>query len=294
MKRLFSCLILACAIISLAPAQNSLAQYHPLAVGNVWIYSEFSPPSRTWYVQREIVGDSLISGKYYNIVAETNTVDFISRISVERYDTSTGCYYTRGVSQDFLEDSTLAFTPKTHFGGPVNRRVFERLDTEKVLQTQTTTRQISDNTGIAEQVTSWSYSNGLGLVNKTETDLIGLLPIYTMQLVYANIEGKVYGAIPVSVRSNINNVPASLFLSRNYPNPFNPTTTIKFTIPIRAAVNLNVYDVLGREIQCLLNETLNPGEYVVQWNAANFPSGLYFYRLVVGSYSHLGRMVLVK
>ncbi len=84
-------------------------------------------------------------------------------------------------------------------------------------------------------------------------------------------------------------VPSHFSLSQNYPNPFNPETKISFNIPLLrgvyaeggrgVSVRLSVYDMLGREVAILVNQNLQPGTYEVNWNAADFPSGIYFYRL---------------
>lgn len=94
-------------------------------------------------------------------------------------------------------------------------------------------------------------------------------------------------------------VPGSFVLYQNYPNPFNPLTKIKFDIPsTRRAMGmitkLAIYDAIGKEIAVLVNENLKPGAYEVAWNGTNYPSGVYFYKLVTGSYSESRKMVLIK
>lgn len=294
MKPIRWCLIFALTIISSAAAQDSLAKYHPLSKGNIWIYHVTALPSRTWYVHREIVGDSIIDGKIYRIVTETNSIDSVARITVTRFDTSTGCYYTRAGSSDILEDSTFTFTPKSSFGGSYNCKLFNRLDTGIVLQTLTTTRQIGEGNLIKEDAMSWSYSFGLGLVFQTDVDLIGLLPISTLQLVYAKIDGKEYGSVPVSVGSRDQRVPASFVLSQNYPNPFNPITTISFDLPSRLLVSLKVFDLLGKEVSTIVSGELEAGSYTRQWNAADIPSGVYFYRLQAGGFNETKKLILLK
>ena len=78
---------------------------------------------------------------------------------------------------------------------------------------------------------------------------------------------------------NLGKIASTFSLSQNYPNPFNPSTTIKFSIPEASFVTLNVYDVLGRELRNLVNENLNSGQYTVNFEASNLPSGVYFYKL---------------
>jgi len=83
-------------------------------------------------------------------------------------------------------------------------------------------------------------------------------------------------------------------LSNNYPNPFNPSTTIKFQIPELSIVTLKVYDVLGNEIAILVNEEKPAGNYEIQFDATAFPSGVYFYKLQAGSFVETKKMVLMK
>ncbi|MBU1937310.1 T9SS type A sorting domain-containing protein [bacterium] len=88
--------------------------------------------------------------------------------------------------------------------------------------------------------------------------------------------------------------PTAHMIARNYPNPFNPTTTIDYSIPMAGKVTLVVYDIIGREVTLLVNNHQNAGSYSVNWNATALPSGIYFYRLSVGSQSITNRMLLIK
>ena len=89
-------------------------------------------------------------------------------------------------------------------------------------------------------------------------------------------------------------IPSKYLLSQNYPNPFNPATTIKFAVPVAGLIKLSVYDILGREIEILANENLSEGTYSVNWNASNYPSGIYFYRLEGSNFTETKKMVLIK
>lgn len=92
------------------------------------------------------------------------------------------------------------------------------------------------------------------------------------------------------------------YLANAYPNPFNPSTTIKYSIPIVKSkhasplqyVTLKVYDILGREVTRLVNKEQQPGNYEVVFNATKLPSGTYFYKLTVGKYSETKKMLLLK
>jgi Secretion system C-terminal sorting domain len=114
------------------------------------------------------------------------------------------------------------------------------------------------------------------------------------------------GCTPSGIESNNNSIPNEYSLSQNYPNPFNPVTKIKFSLPsVRSPLDnpseggaistrLIIYDVLGREVVTLLNEQLHPGSYSVDWDASNYPSGVYFYKLEAGVYIQTKKMVLIK
>jgi len=95
-------------------------------------------------------------------------------------------------------------------------------------------------------------------------------------------------------------IPNGYKLSQNYPNPFNPVTKIKFDVPLDSRLRgndiviLKIFDVLGREIATLVNEKLQPGSYETEWDASNYPSGVYFCKLITPVFSETRKMVLVK
>lgn len=89
-------------------------------------------------------------------------------------------------------------------------------------------------------------------------------------------------------------VPNGFTLKQNFPNPFNPSTKISFSIPKESFTSLIIYDNLGREVSRLVNERLNSGVYEVNFNAANLNSGTYFYKISAGNFSSVKKMTLVK
>lgn len=122
--------------------------------------------------------------------------------------------------------------------------------------------------------------------------------------VYINNDQRTYIDLPlknfiIGIKPISSEIPTEFKLYQNYPNPFNPVTKIRFQIP--SAVNgcdrstmLIIYDAPGREIETIVNEQLRPGTYEVNWNAAKYSSGIYFYRLVAEGYSLANKMILVK
>ena len=89
-------------------------------------------------------------------------------------------------------------------------------------------------------------------------------------------------------------IPNSYSLSQNYPNPFNPITVISFRLAVNSFTSIKIYDILGREITTLVNEMLSPGTYEVEWNAGNYSSGVYYYKLSAGEYKETRKMILIK
>jgi len=89
-------------------------------------------------------------------------------------------------------------------------------------------------------------------------------------------------------------IPKSYYLQQNYPNPFNPVTNIKFDLPKKSNVKITIFDIIGKEISVLVNEELNSGTFEVNWDASNFPSGVYFYKIETEEFSESKKMILVK
>jgi len=106
----------------------------------------------------------------------------------------------------------------------------------------------------------------------------------------------------IGIEPNGTQIPSSYKLEQNYPNPFNPVTNIKMDIPKAANVRLIIYDMLGREIEILINQQLNAGSYRLSWNAVKYSSGIYFYRIIASEpssgsgqvFTDTRKMILVK
>jgi CubicO group peptidase (beta-lactamase class C family) len=116
----------------------------------------------------------------------------------------------------------------------------------------------------------------------------GFFPVLAQMANYAHL----YGV--VGVEEQISIVPAEFLLSQNYPNPFNPNTQIKYSIPKSSQVTLKIFNTLGEELKTLVNDEKPIGTYEVNWNAANLPSGVYFYQIKARSFVQTKKMVLMK
>lgn len=97
-----------------------------------------------------------------------------------------------------------------------------------------------------------------------------------------------------SVNQINDEIPSGFELKQNYPNPFNPSTSIQFSVQSSRYVSLKVYDVVGREIATLVNNELPAGSYKYDFDGSKLSSGIYFYRLISGSFSEIKKMALIK
>jgi len=132
--------------------------------------------------------------------------------------------------------------------------------------------------------TEYSYTDKT--VNAGET--------YDYRLADVSYTGeKVYHALNV-LGIEVTELPNEFALLPAYPNPFNPTTTIRYNLTEAGAVTLTVYDVTGREITRLVNTEKPAGTYELTWNADNIPAGVYFCKLVQGSHSSTQKLILLK
>lgn len=100
--------------------------------------------------------------------------------------------------------------------------------------------------------------------------------------------------IATGIKNYVTSTPNSFSLSQNYPNPFNPTTVIEYSVPSNSFVSVKVYDVLGKEVATLVNSEQHAGLHKLNFNAANLPSGIYFYKLQSGSFVKTNKMILLK
>ena len=97
-----------------------------------------------------------------------------------------------------------------------------------------------------------------------------------------------------SIEQSTDIISSDFSLQQNFPNPFNPSTKIEYSVPQASQVQIKVYDVLGNEVATLVNEEKPAGTYELTWNAASHPSGVYFYQLRAGSFVETKKMVLMK
>lgn len=108
------------------------------------------------------------------------------------------------------------------------------------------------------------------------------------------INGIAINTHPIGIQPISSQIPETFNLNQNFPNPFNPTTSIRFDLPKRSAVKIEIFDILGRSIGEIVNETLDAGRFEVKWDASNYASGIYYYRIEAADFVQTRKMVLLK
>jgi hypothetical protein len=120
------------------------------------------------------------------------------------------------------------------------------------------------------------------------------IKIYDRALTLAEIEDYYDAITAIDKNGQFSTKVFEYKLHQNYPNPFNPTTTINWQVAVGSKVELSVYNILGQKVITLVDQYMHAGQYQVEWNGANFSSGVYFYRLDAGNYSEIRKMILLK
>jgi hypothetical protein len=110
----------------------------------------------------------------------------------------------------------------------------------------------------------------------------------------SNLWTAIIDTFTIGVQAISSEIPIKFSLFQNYPNPFNPTTSIKYQVKSLKNVKFIVYDIMGKEIETLVNEKQTPGTYEISWDGTNYPSGVYFYKLSTGDFTDTKKMLLIK
>jgi hypothetical protein len=142
-----------------------------------------------------------------------------------------------------------------------------------------------------------------GLTGTTGTDINELIVIDTTNGFGYTINATPYSTLqalalnPDAVEGAIENntkIPTQFSLEQNYPNPFNPLTSIQYSVPVGTHVELKVYDALGKELSTLADGFRQPGTYREYFDASRYASGIYYYKIIAGSFTETRKMVVLK
>ncbi|RPH97971.1 MAG: T9SS C-terminal target domain-containing protein [Calditrichaeota bacterium] len=157
---------------------------------------------------------------------------------------------------------------------------------------------------VGDVFSGWTSADGKAWLKVGQAEIPMTGQIYVGMAVTAHHVTKTSTAVfsgilwktkPTAVEEQITDVlPTAFELQQNYPNPFNPTTTIEFALPTDSKVKLTVFDVLGREVSALIDGRMEAGLHHVTFDAAQYASGVYFYRLQAGDQLAQKKMILIK
>jgi len=277
---------------TLLTAQIDTTIYYPLHIGDKWEY--FSP--EYGYYQVEITGDTLMpNGQtyyifsdgvfawrfqrkqnndlvyYYNKPDDAEHILFDFNVVDKKLWEVPFEFYWWGIRETNSDDQNLLNLPLTY-------KIFDRARID---------------TTITPPDTTWGYlidayptriTKGLGITSYA----------YGLEiLVGATINGVGYGTL-LGIDEDKETVINSFNLSQNYPNPFNPTTTIKYSLPIKSHIFINIYNALGEKVKSLYQGTQKGGEYTVTFDGSALPSGIYFVRLHSENYTKSIKALLIK
>ncbi|HEX2788604.1 MAG TPA: T9SS type A sorting domain-containing protein [Ignavibacteria bacterium] len=285
---------------------TTAAKFYPLAIGNSYTYVKQQlhdlgclPMQIYGNYRVKITRDTILNnGKKYFVFEGWNNILSTPNWRYQRIDSSTMnvYFFDETVSLDRLMDSLKAqlgdtfkcnrFTT-THWAWAK----FQNQNTGFIYGQNRIFRNYPARASAPTQLLEYNLVEGIGFRSFSMCELGGVT-YYTKGAV---INGIVYGDTSLTHVQQIGSaVPDKFELMQNYPNPFNPSTNFEFRIADFGFVKLKIFDMLGKELETLVNENLNLGIYQVQWNAKNFPSGVYFYRLETNDFKDVKRMVILK
>jgi hypothetical protein len=304
----------SCCFNTVYSQDTNIVKFFPLAVGNKWVYagsaSIFQQCNRTFRHRLYIDSIKSINNKfYYKINFESKhisgtgscgisyiytgfyRVDSVSGIIYKSTNTS-NCFSNTEMLFDSLK-SKLGDTARSCTSGNNYKKLLVDTFMTTVFGNQIRSKNFQGG-NFFEYGYTGRYAKDFGLVEYRE---FGMSVSTNANLIGCVLNGVLYGDTSfyfVGITPISNTIPKSFELFQNYPNPFNPSTQIKFDIPKSSFVRITVYDALGRQAAELVNQELNAGSYSYDWDASNYPSGVYYYKIVAGDYTQTRKMVLIK
>jgi hypothetical protein len=263
---------------------NTFAQeVAPLQLGNIWVYDRISTTARTTLIDTNIYIDTIPYCKLFIEVNYGATGNAFERLKEDGFyviynefdSTETPYYKKNAVIGDTWTVGTLVYSIEDTF-------------IANVFGEQTTIKFLLVDDGLIYRQEYWTEKFG----KLSSQDFGGILD----DLQGCVIDGVAYGDTSftiVSVEDEFE--PTNDFrLEQNYPNPFNPATTITFQVVDFGFVSIRVYDILGKEIETLVNEEKPAGTYQITFDGSGLVSGTYFYQLKTENYIETKKMQLMK
>jgi len=294
----------------LFPQDTAIVKYLPLKIGNVWVYNWVSLFGTTQVDQGQVriaVTSTVQSNghNYYNLeqtgtpcaCAQPTNSPFLYQLNNPiRIDSSTGnVFWKSSTNCGWHFGESLFDSLKMEADTTVSTNCFlvSHYDSDPIVLFGSNYPSTYVGMNIMTYGTFRRYVKGFGLATSHQNGSNSTSCTYSLAGCVLN--GVVYGDTTITgIYPIFSEIPKVYALSQNYPNPFNPVTIINYQLPVSNHVKLAIYDVMGREIAVLVNEHLNPGTYEAEWDGTNYPSGVYFYKLITAEYTETRKMVLVK
>jgi len=258
---------------------NAFAQkYYPLSFSNKWYYhrtnawypGDPTPPIINDSATIKIVTDTfVVNGNRYHTLSNAD----IANGKYVRVDSTAIYYWNLSMARDFpIFNLKGSIGDTTHISYGLIQLI--RIDTIIIFGNQSVVRtyEIYKGTSYWGQV---RYSDIYGPLTQWfyGSDPPGPWPTYTMDLIGCDVSGISYGTV-VSVK-NISSLPSNYMLSHNYPNPFNPETTINYSLPGITDVNITISNLLGQHFWHSEIRNQVAGSHYIRWNGSNYSSGIY-------------------
>lgn len=286
MKILFFLLM----ICNLAFGQIDTTDWFPLAVGNKWQYS--SGVIEVSIYTLEVTGDTIMpNGETYAIYGGLflrNHENKFVYIYNQR-DTTEEVYF------DFCSEDGSIFNDswgikQTHPSRPIYYRDNLTNEFQEYNLSSKEYERVVIDSSISPPDTIWGI---VDLPSIYVTKGIGMTP----STAYESLNGFIINGVQYGTITDVedrNNIIENYELSQNFPNPFNPTTVISFSIPRSGFVSLTVFNGIGQKVASLISESKVAGKYNVNFKAENLSSGIYFYKISVNDFSQTKKMILLR
>jgi len=272
-----------CFCISTNSQIRSDPTYFPIGLGDQWIYTDSVSTKTFAFVDTQNVDEKV----YFGLAIDNNDPSYWFRTFGDQVYIKDNNNDAEYLIYDFSADVGTIWTGPAYdceFGGEIS--LFSTSDSiETPVGTFTEVYQFDHNPPCADGgiLSEW-FGFGIGRVKFIENNIAGPREYILIDSMF-----------PTSVQETESNIPNSFYLLQNHPNPFNPSTSISYSIIRAGFVVLKIYDLLGREVHTLINEFQQANEYSVRFDAQALSSGTYFYTLQLdGKFRKTKKMVLMR
>ncbi|MDP1675714.1 MAG: T9SS type A sorting domain-containing protein [Bacteroidota bacterium] len=276
--------------------RDSLLQFYPIHIGDTWIYKI---DTTDLHVIETIQKDTTMNNgkRYFLRIKEKKNLVLGELLNLgffyERIDTNTLQAFNFSNNYEVRTDSLLSNKGDTSSF----KTIYADNGIDNIFGKDRAFRTIKFPFPPFETVLK--YLHGIGITQRTENAYYDEYPFSLSSsskynLLFAKINGVEFGLNPLSVEDEHNSIPTIFSLSQNYPNPFNPATVITYQTPVTNFVTLKVYDILGREVETLVNDIQEAGYYSATFNALKLSSGIYIYQLRSKNFVETKKMMLLR